>query len=139
MDFKELYKSDKFANDVGAVLEQLNDDCARMSLRVGKQHLNAGEVAHGGVVFLLADISMAAMANFKQPLSVSIQSDIRFLAAAFEGDVLTAEAVGVFGRKSMYNCRVSVSNQKGELIAIAEGMFHTKRSFNAGDSASEQK
>ncbi|MFR9651386.1 MAG: hotdog fold thioesterase [Rikenellaceae bacterium] len=124
MDFKKIYKHDVFANETGAILDELTDERAMMHLTVEPRHLNGGRVVHGGVVFLLADISMAAMANQHNPISVSIQSDIRFLATAVEGDVLTAEAVLVYGRKRMTNCRVTISNQRGETIAIAEGMFH---------------
>ncbi len=127
MNFQEIYKNDIFATENGITLEELNDTHSIMRVKVERKHLNGGSTAHGGLIFLLCDIAMAAMANHRQPLSVSIQSDIRFLAAAFEGDILTAEAVEVFGRKKLYNSRVSVTNQSGDLIAVAEGMFHTKR------------
>ncbi|MFR9649132.1 MAG: PaaI family thioesterase [Rikenellaceae bacterium] len=126
MDFKEIYKHDIFANEAGVVLEELSDSSAKMSLKVERRHLNGGSTVHGGALFLLADITMAAMANHKRFMSVSIQSDIRFLAAAREGETLMAEAVEVFGRKKLSNLRVEIKNQNGELIAIAEGMFHTK-------------
>lgn len=129
MNFEEIYKNDIFANQTGIEIEELNHQHAILSFTVEKRHLNGGNVAHGGAIFTLCDIAMAAMANFKQPVSVSIQSDIRFLAVGLEGDRLTAEAIEVFGRKKMYNCRVSVTNQNGELIAIAEGMFHTKNNL----------
>ncbi len=127
MKFEDIYKDDIFANEMGITLFELNDQHAVMKLTIEPRHLNGGHVAHGGAIFTLADISMAAVANYNQPISVSIQSDMRFLAAAKLGDTLTAEAVGVFGRKSMYNCRTTITNQDGEMIAIAEGMFHTKR------------
>ncbi len=127
MKFEELYKEDIFANDLGITLDELNEKHAVMSVTVEHRHKNGGNVGHGGLLFTLADISMAACANFIQPVSVSIQSDIRFLSAAKIGDRLTAEAIGVFGRKSMFNARTTITNQDGELIAIAEGMFHTKR------------
>lgn len=130
MDFREMYKEDIFATETGVVLDELCSDYAKMYLKVEKRHLNAGKVAHGGVLFLLADITMAAMANFLQAPSVSIQSDIRFLSVAKEGDVITAIAEPVYFRKSLSNCRVRVENQDGELIVVAEGMFHTKRKFN---------
>lgn len=133
MDFEQMYKHDIFANQTGVILDSLSEQGATMHITVTKEHLNAGGYAHGGIVFLLADISMAAIANFMQAPSVSIQSDIRFLAASSEGDVLTAEATGVYGSKSMYNCRVNIKNQNGNLIAIAEGMFHTKRKFTVAE------
>lgn len=127
MKFEEIYKEDIFANDQGITLDELNEKHAVMSVTVEHRHKNGGNVGHGGLVFTLADIAMAACANFLQPISVSIQSDIRFLAAAKIGDRLTAEAIAVFGRKSMFNARVTITNQNGDMIAVAEGMYHTKR------------
>lgn len=127
MKFEDLYKNDIFANEAGIELEELNDQHAVMGVTVETRHLNGGNVAHGGLIFTLTDIAMAALANHKQPVSMSIQSDIRFLSSSQLGDRLTAEATEVYGRRSMYNCRVSVRNQRGELIAVAEGMYHTKR------------
>lgn len=119
---------DTFANETGVVLDELNDDHAVMHIEIKPQHLNGVKTAHGGVVYLLADITMAAMANYKQTPSVSIQSDIRFIGAAVEGDTLTAEAVEVSGSgKTLYNSRVTIKNQNGVLIAVAEGMLFTKR------------
>ncbi len=135
MTFEEIYKHDKFANDAGITLKSLSEEGAVMEFKVEARHLNAGGTAHGGSIFLLSDITMAAMANFKQIGSVSIQSDIRFLGAAFEGDTLTAEAVEVFGRKSLYNSRVTITNQNGDMIAVAEGLYYVKRSFKVSDNA----
>ncbi len=129
MDFQEIYKLDQFANDAGIRLKSLGEEGAVMEMLIEAKHLNAGATAHGGAIFLLTDITMAAMANFRQIGSVSIQSDIRFLGAALEGDTLTAHATEVFGRKSLYNSRVTVTNQNGEMIAIAEGLYYVKRSF----------
>ncbi len=129
MTFEEVYTRDYFANDAGITLKSLTDERAVMELKIEKRHLNGGATAHGGAIFLLTDITMAAIANKIQLGSVSIQSDIRFFAAAFEGDTLTAEAVEVFGRKSLFNSRVTVCNQNGELIAVAEGMYYRKQSF----------
>ncbi len=126
MKFEEIYKSDIFANQMGITLDELDEQHAKMSLTIEERHLNGGNTAHGGAIFTLCDIAMAAMANFVKPISVSIQSDIRFLAPAFKGDRLTALAEIVYGRKKIYNCRVSISNQNGDVIAIAEGMYHIK-------------
>lgn len=133
MTFEEIYKYDIFANEMGITLDELNDDHAKMSVRIERRHLNGGSVTHGGVLATLSDIAMAAIANQRQIGSVSIQSDIRYLAASFEGDTLTAEAVNVFGRKSFSNCRATVTNQKGDIIAIAEGMYYAKRSFKVNE------
>ncbi|MFI3282559.1 MAG: hotdog fold thioesterase [Rikenellaceae bacterium] len=129
MIFEDVYPHDIFANEAGVVLKSLNDEGAVMELKIERRHLNGGGAAHGGAIFLLTDITMAAIANHFQLGSVSIQSDIRFLAAAKEGDTLTATAVEVFGRKNLFNSRVSVTNQNGDMIAIAEGLYYRKRDF----------
>ncbi len=120
MDFQELYSQDRFANEMGIKLESLSDDLAQMSFMVTAQHLNAGNAAHGGAIFTLADITMAAIANYKQMVSVSIQSDMRFISAALEGDKLTARAEYIYGRKSSSHCRVSITNQDGKKVCKAK-------------------
>ncbi len=132
MKFEDIYKHDIFANGVGVVLEELNDSHSVMSLKVEQRHLNGGNFAHGGAIFVLCDMAMAALANQRQPVSVSIQADIRFLSVAVEGDTLTAIAEEISGRKTLYYSRVEVKNQDGKLIAIAEGMLHTKNNATVG-------
>ncbi len=133
MKFEEIYKYDIFANEMGITLDELNDDHAIMSIKIERRHLNGGGVTHGGVLATLGDIAMAAAANQRQIGSVSIQSDVRYLAASFEGDTLTAEATAVFGRKSFSNCHVTITNQSGDMIAIAEGIYYAKRSFKVNE------
>ncbi len=126
MKFEDLYKHDLFANEAGVKLESVNDSQAVMTLRVERRHLNGGNFAHGGAIYLLCDIAMAALANHRQPISVSIQTDIKFISVAAEGDLLTATAEEITGRKNLYYSRVDVHNQDGKLIATASGMLHTK-------------
>ncbi|MFR9564496.1 MAG: PaaI family thioesterase [Rikenellaceae bacterium] len=126
MKFEEIYKHDIFANEAGVVLQSVSDTEAVMTLKVERRHLNGGNFAHGGAIYLLCDIAMAALANHRQPISVSIQTDIKFISVAVEGDLLTATAEEIIGRKTLYYSRVSVRNQEGKLIATAEGMLHTK-------------
>lgn len=129
MKFEEVYKFDIFANEAGVTLKELNDNSSQMYLKVERRHLNGGGFAHGGAIFVLCDMAMAAIANHKRFPSVSIQSDIRFLATAVEGDVLTATAEETYGRKKLSYGRCTVRNQRDEVIAIAEGMFHVKGNF----------
>ncbi|MFR9619812.1 MAG: PaaI family thioesterase [Rikenellaceae bacterium] len=131
MTFEQIYKNDIFANEAGITIEHLDEQQAVMSVKVEPRHLNGGGVAHGGLIYTLADIAMAAIANYVNMGSLSIQSDIRFLSAGRVGDTLTARATFVFGRKSLSNCRAEITNQEGELIALADGMCYIKRSFSA--------
>ncbi len=134
MKFEDLYKLDIYANEAGVTLQELTDNSSKMYVKVERRHLNGGGFAHGGVIFVLCDMAMAAIANHKRFPSVSIQSDIRFLAAAAEGDTLTATAEETYGRKNLSYGRCTVRNQRDEIIAIAEGMFHVKGNFKKEES-----
>lgn len=130
MDIQEILEKDVFAKDMGITLEQICDQYVKMSLTVEAKHLNAADVVHGGAMFTLADYTMGTMANRNGVPSLSIQLDIRYLAVGFLGDKLTATATEVFAKRSMSHYRVSIENQNGEIIAIAEGMFHRKKNIN---------
>ncbi len=132
MKFEDIYKHDIFANEAGVVLQSVDDTHSVMTLKVERRHLNGGNFAHGGAIFLMCDMAMAAMANHRQPVSVSLQVNVKFISVAVEGDVLTATAKEVLGRKTLYYSSVEVVNQDGKLIAIAEGMLHTKANANVG-------
>lgn len=127
MDITTILKRDIFAKEMGITLEKIDDESSQMSLVVEQKHLNAADFAHGGAIFTLADFAMGTMANRNGVPSLSIQLDIRYLAVGCLGDKLTATATEVFVKRSMSNYRVSIENQKGELIAIAEGMYHRKK------------
>lgn len=124
MNFKEIYKYDKFANSLGIELLEADKKVSTMTMKVGKQHLNGGSYAHGGVLFTLADITMGALANEMKPISVSLQCSIRFLFPAFEGDVLTAKAELLQTHNKLTDCRATIHNANGDLVAVADGIFH---------------
>ena len=124
MNFKDIYKYDKFANSLGIKLLEADDKCAIMAMTVRDTHLNGGSCAHGGVLFTLADITMSALANQVKPISMSIQCGIRYISPAFEGDVLTAKAELVQTHNKLSDCRVSIYNAKGDLVAVSDGLFH---------------
>ena len=64
--------------------------CAQMLVR--EDMVNGHSVAHGGLVFSLADTTFACAVNSFGPLVVTAAADIAFVRPAFLGDLLTAEA-----------------------------------------------
>lgn len=127
MDWKEFFKKDIFAMDAGIVLEEVAPGSAKATLKIEKRHLNAGGVAQGGAVFTLADLAMAAAVNAHGVLAFSIQSDIRYLISAREGDTLTAEAVEKLLARNVAHYHVDITDQKGQLIALFDGVCYRKQ------------
>jgi len=106
----------------GIEIEEAREGYARISMRVRKDMLNGHGIAHGGMIFALADTAFAYACNSRNVSTVAQQASIVFLASAREGDRLTAEAQeqSLVGRSGVYV--IGVRNQKGENIAAFQGL-----------------
>lgn len=79
---------------------------ARMSVR--PDMVNGHDIAHGGLVFALADTAFACACNSHGPVTVAAAAEIVFVRSAKLGDVLEAVAVERtrFGRSGIYDVTV---------------------------------
>jgi acyl-CoA thioesterase len=89
------------------VLEQ-GEGRAVTRMTVRPDMVNGHAVAHGGMIFSLADTAFACACNSYGPVTVAAAAEIVFVAPAHQGDVLTAEAVvrTSFGRSGVYDVTV---------------------------------
>lgn len=93
----------------------------RMTVR--EDMVNGHAIAHGGLIFALADTAFACACNSFGPATVAASADIVFVAPARAGDVLVAEAVlrTRFGRSGLYDVTV---RRGGDVIAEFRGRSH---------------
>ena len=106
-------------------IEEARADYARISMVVRADMLNSHGIAHGGMIFALADTAFAYVCNGKNERTVAAQASIVFLDAAKEGEVLIAEAeeVSRVGRSGV--TRVTVKGGDGRPIAEFTGYSRT--------------
>jgi acyl-CoA thioesterase len=106
---------------MGMTLLECAPGRARLSMRVGPQHLNGHAICHGGFIFTLADTTFAYACNSYNKVAVAAGASIEFLKPAREGDVLTCEGVEqhLSGRHGVYDMRVT--NQSGDVVALFRG------------------
>jgi acyl-CoA thioesterase len=106
-------------------IEEVREGYARIAMRVRPDMLNGHEIAHGGMIFALADTAFAYACNSRNISTVAQQASIVFLAPVREGERLTAEAkeVSITGRSGVYS--VTVRNGKGEDVAVFQGLSRT--------------
>jgi acyl-CoA thioesterase len=109
----------------GIVIEDARAGYARLSMRLREDMLNGHRIAHGGMIFALADTAFAYVCNGGNEKTVAAQASIVFLGSANDGETLIAEAeeFATGGRSGV--TRVSVRTSDGRAIAEFTGYSRT--------------
>jgi acyl-CoA thioesterase len=124
---RELYARDSASQALGITLEGIGPGYACMKMTVRIDMVNGHDLAHGGLIFTLADSTFAFACNSHNHVTVAQGATIEFLAPGRLGDVLTAEGRERHssGRTGVYD--IAVTNQDGRTIALFRG-----KSFRLG-------
>ena len=125
-----LNTNDRFARSIGARLTEIREGYAKAELTVEERHLNGAGVCQGGVMYTLADLAFAGVANCHGTLTLGISNTITFLQSAQLGDHLTAECTEQLNHHKLPYCDIKVTNQQGTLLAVVTGLaYRMKRDF----------
>ena len=122
-----MMADDDASRGLGIELLACGPGTATTTMTVEASACNGHGIAHGGLVFALADTAFACACNSHGPVTVAAAAEIVFVAPAREGDVLVADAVErtTFGRSGIYDVTV---RRGDEVIAEFRG-----RSTRIGD------
>ncbi len=98
---------------------------AKLSMVIRKDMLNGFDLAHGGMIFFLADTAFAYACNSHNVASVALHASITFLSPIKFGEEIVAEAEeeATSGRSGVY--KVVVYGGDGRRAAIFEGVSRT--------------
>jgi phenylacetic acid degradation protein PaaD len=121
IDVFALAARDNFARSLGIEIVEASLGRAVSRVRLEERHINFIGVAHGGLVFTLADAAMGYASNSQGVLSPSIDSHILYSLAVHAGDVLTATAVEIARTSRLANYRIDVVRGDGKLVAAMTG------------------
>ena len=105
----------------GIEIEEAREGYARIRMRLTAAMLNGHGIAHGGMVFALADTAFAYACNGRNLRSVAAHASIVFLDQAREGEILVAEAreVALVGRSGVTH--VAIRTEDGRAVAEFTG------------------
>jgi acyl-CoA thioesterase len=109
----------------GIKIEEAREGYARISMVVRADMLNSHGIAHGGMIFALADTAFAYVCNGANHASVAAQASIVFLDKVKEGETLVAEATEVAREGRAGVTRVAVLAGDGRAIAEFTGYSRT--------------
>ena len=117
----------------GVEIEEAREGYARIRMTLRADMLNGHGIAHGGIIFALADTAFAYVCNGRNLRSVAAQASIVFLDQAKEGEVLIAEGreQALVGRSGVTH--VSVRTEDGRAVAEFTGYSRSLGGALIGD------
>ncbi|MGQ0649971.1 MAG: hydroxyphenylacetyl-CoA thioesterase PaaI [Gemmatimonadaceae bacterium] len=123
-----MMQHDALSQWLGLEIVSVEPRRATCRMTVRPEMVNGFGVAHGGVVFSLADSAFAFACNTHGRVTVSIENSITYPAAIHPGDVLTAIAEEEAASNRLGYYRVEVRNQTSQVVALFRGTaYQTSR------------
>jgi acyl-CoA thioesterase len=119
----EMMAGDEASRALGIAVNSYGDGRAVACMRIRGDMVNGHAIAHGGLVFALADTAFAAACNSVAAPTVAASAEIVFVAPARLGDELVATAAErtSFGRSGIYDVTV---RRADEVVAEFRGRSH---------------
>ncbi|MDR1673636.1 MAG: PaaI family thioesterase [Bacteroidales bacterium] len=124
-EVKELIGKDKFARYCGIELTDVTEGAAAARMEILPEHLNGVGIVQGGVLYTLADLTLAAAANSYGVTAVTLTGNIAYFKAESSG-MLYAEAKELSLHRVVATYQVNITNGENELIAVAQGTVYRK-------------
>jgi acyl-CoA thioesterase len=114
--------SDEASRALGIELVDVGPGRSRLRMPVTASMVNGHAIAHGGLVFTLADSAFAVACNSHGTVTVAAGADVEFVAPGRRGDVLLADAVEHtrYGRSGLTDVTVTRESD-GAVIALFRG------------------
>jgi len=116
---KELIrKNDRLGILLGVELLEVREGYAEVQMKIEDHHLNAADVVHGGSIFSLADIALAAASNSYGNVALLTNGSIMVFHATQKGDTLFARAEEISKSRKLAHYCVSVFNSANKKVAV---------------------
>lgn len=123
---QKFEEKDAIGRLFGIKTEILEQGKSRTTMQVDERMVNGQNITHGAAIFALVDIALAAAANSHNRVSLALNVSINYLKPSFLGEIITANATEDKLNKTTGSYRIVVENQKGEVLAIAQGLVYRK-------------
>jgi len=126
----KIIADDLFSQWLGVEIIAIKEGYSKILLRVRPEMINAIGIAHGGIVFSLADTALALACNGRNKASVTLESTINFIKSVHKNDIITAETTEIHNGQSTGLYQITITNQATEKVAVFKGTcFRTVKSI----------
>ena len=118
-----MWKDDQASQGLGMAIVDVRSGQATLAMTIRPDMVNGHNIAHGGLIFTLADSAFAFACNSHNERTVAAQGSITFIRPGKLGDKLIAVAreVSKSGRSGIYDVRVTAGD-----VVIAEFRGHSR-------------
>lgn len=110
--------NDRFGQLLGVELGEVRAGYGVATLAIRDEHLNAAGVAHGGAIFTLADIALAAASNAAGTIALLTSGSITVFHPTVVGETLRATAEEISASRRLAHYAVRVEDGAGRAIAV---------------------
>jgi uncharacterized protein (TIGR00369 family) len=129
MNIKERYEESPFWSLIGMKVDSIEENSARIKLKVTRNLLNGNNILHGGVVTTLLDAAMGI--NLKLNIVDAPYSTIsltsQFIKIVKEDELIYGSAEIIQIGRSVACVEARLSNENGEVIGMGLGTFKINR------------
>jgi len=121
-----MWEADRASRELGIEIVEVAAGTATLRMQVREDMVNGHGIAHGGMVFSLADSAFAVACNSHGPVTVAHSATIRFREPVPLGVELVAAAIerSREGRRGVYDVEVRAGDV---VVATFEGHATTLR------------
>lgn len=117
----KVLQQDLFSQWLGIEVLEIREGFSKIEMQVRAEMINGLGIVHGGIAFSLADSCFAFACNNRNVLSVALDTSINFIKPVHVGDTLIAKALEMHNGKSTGLYHVTITNQKGHVVALFKG------------------
>ena len=118
-----MYDNDRFSKRLGIEKVLVEEGKSILKMTIREEMLNGFDIAHGGIVFSLADSALAFASNTYGKKSVSIEASTNWFQPLKLGDEIIAESKlkSISNKQAVFDIDIS----KGEvLVASFRGVVY---------------
>jgi len=116
---------DLFAVHIGCRVTRMEEGYAEAETELEEHHKNGVGLAHGGMIYSLADLAFAAASNSRRETAVSINATISYMRPITSGRV-RAEAREATSNRKLATYVVTVYDEEETPCAVFQGTVFKK-------------
>ncbi len=120
----KMYNHDAFSQWLGIQILDLDAGAALLQMTIREEMTNGFGIAHGGIIYSLADTALAFAANSHGRHSLSVETSISHLLPVRLGDTIQATTTQESLSHKIAVYSIVLSNQKQEKVGIFKGTVY---------------